>query len=178
VAALLVILIAGRFETSLPRWSIVPLLMMLPAFPLTMAYGIVVHRAMDVRVAIRQGLQYVLASGGVRAFQIVAGAAIVIGATLLSANMSTLRRLEFTAIAILLIFLLRTIARRVHGWIDRRFFREAYEADAILSDLALKVRTIVETGPLLETVATRIAESLHVPRIAILLDDGDRFVPA
>ena len=63
-------------------------------------------------------------------------------------------------------------ADRLRRWVDRRFFREAYEADAILSDLAIKVRTIVETRPLLETVATRIAESLHVPRIAILLDDG------
>ena len=56
---------------------------------------------------------------------------------------------------------------------DRRFFREAYEADAILSDLATRVRTIVETQPLLETVATRIDESLHVTRIAILVEtDG------
>lgn len=52
---------------------------------------------------------------------------------------------------------------RLGRWVDRRFFREAYEADAILSDLATNVRTIVETRPLLETVATRIAESLHVP---------------
>jgi sigma-B regulation protein RsbU (phosphoserine phosphatase) len=37
---------------------------------------------------------------------------------------------------------------------------------------------MVETGPLLETVATRIAESLHVPRIAILLDGGGTFRPA
>jgi phosphoserine phosphatase RsbU/P len=62
--------------------------------------------------------------------------------------------------------------------VDRRFFREAYEADAILSDLASKVRTMVETGPLLETVATRIAESLHVRRIAILLDGSGTFQSA
>ncbi|HET7220014.1 MAG TPA: SpoIIE family protein phosphatase, partial [Vicinamibacterales bacterium] len=36
----------------------------------------------------------------------------------------------------------------------------------------------VETEPLLETVATRIAESLHVPRIAIFLDGGGTFRPA
>ena len=65
------------------------------------------------------------------------------------------------------------MSRRRRG-VDRRFFREAYEGDAILSDLATNVRTIVETRPLLETVATRSAESLHVPRIAILLDDAKR----
>ncbi len=35
-------------------------------FPLAMAYVIVVHRAMDVRVVLRQGLQYLLATSGVR----------------------------------------------------------------------------------------------------------------
>ena len=61
---------------------------------------------------------------------------------------------------------------RCASWVDRRFFREAYDADAILSDLASEVRTMVETRPLLETVARRIAEALHVPRVAILLNDG------
>jgi sigma-B regulation protein RsbU (phosphoserine phosphatase) len=37
---------------------------------------------------------------------------------------------------------------------------------------------MVETGPLLETVASRIAETLHVPRVAILLDSGGAFQPA
>jgi phosphoserine phosphatase RsbU/P len=178
VAALLVILIAGRFEVRLPAWSVVPLLGMLLALPLAMANAILVHRAMDVRVAIRQGLQYLLAAGSVRALQFVLGVAIVVGATLLSANFNTPRRLTATGLGITLIFILRTVAERLRGWVDRRFFRKAYEADAILSDLATKVRTIVETGPLLETVATRIAESLHVPRIAILLDGGGRFRPA
>src|SRR5437899_2365378 len=143
-----------------------------------MAYVIVVHRAMDVRVAIRQGLQYLLAAGSVRALQVVLGAAIVVGATMLSANLNTPRRLAATALGITLIFVLRRIAERLRSWVDRRFFRESYEADSILSDLATKVRTIVETGPLLETVAMRIAESLHVRRIAILLDGGGRFLLA
>jgi sigma-B regulation protein RsbU (phosphoserine phosphatase) len=108
----------------------------------------------------------------------VLGAAIVIGATVLSANLNTPRRLAATVLGITLIVVLRRIAARLRSWVDRRFFRESYEADAILSDLATKVRTIVETGPLLETVAMRIAESLHVRRIAILLDGGGRFLPA
>jgi len=159
-------------------WTTLLVVVLFMIFPLTMQYVIVVHRAMDVRVAIRQGLQYVLASGSVRAFQIVVGAAIVIGSTLLSANLNVPRRLEFTAGAILLIGALRVLSQRLSRWVDRRFFREAYEADAILSELATKVRSMVETGPLLETVATRIGESLHVKRVAILLDGGGQFQPA
>jgi len=37
---------------------------------------------------------------------------------------------------------------------------------------------MVETKPLLETVSTRIAESLHVPQIALLLKNGSEFQPA
>ena len=72
----------------------------------------------------------------------------------------------------------RGFALRLRGWIDRRFFREAYQADAILADLAARVRTMAETGRLLEIVATRVAAALHVPRIAILLEGGGAFRPA
>jgi sigma-B regulation protein RsbU (phosphoserine phosphatase) len=178
VGALAVLLIAGRLEIRLPNWAPIPLLAMLLVFPVTMAYAVVVHRAMDVRVAIRQGLQYVLASGSVRALQIVLGTVIVVGATVLTARLNVPRRLAITAAAIASIVALQRLARHLRSWVDRRFFREAYEADAILSDLAVKVRTIVETGPLLETVTKRIAESLHVPRIVVLLNGNGAFRPA
>jgi sigma-B regulation protein RsbU (phosphoserine phosphatase) len=68
----------------------------------------------------------------------------------------------------------RTLATRV----DRRFFREAYDAEQILSELANDVRTIVETRPLLQTVVHRIAGALHIPRVAILLNEGGSLRPA
>jgi sigma-B regulation protein RsbU (phosphoserine phosphatase) len=179
VAALLIILVAGRLEYSLPAWSHLPLITMILAFPLTMAYVIVVHRAMDVRVVIRQGLQYVLARGGIRAIQIVLLVVVSVAATSLLTGRAGFGRVAIVVAAMVAIVALGgRFANRLRAAVDRRFFREAYEADAILSDLATKVRTMVETGPLLETVATRIAESLHVPRIAILLDSGGTFRPA
>jgi phosphoserine phosphatase RsbU/P len=41
-----------------------------------------------------------------------------------------------------------------------------------------KVRTSIETGPLLETVAGRIADSLHVRQVAVMLDGGGPYRPA
>jgi len=178
VAALVAILIAVRLEVRLPGWSGLLLMTMLLAFPLTMAYAIVVHRAMDVRVVVRQGLQYLLATESIRVIRIASSAAIVIAVTMMSADRSISQRLAWLAVGFVLIGSIRGFAQRLRRWIDRRFFREAYEADAILSDLANKVRSIVETRPLLETVATRIAESLHVSRIAILLNQGGAFQPA
>ena len=179
VAALLIILIASRFENRLPAWSLLPLITMILAFPLTMAYVIVVHRAMDVRVVIRQGLQYVLARGGIRVIQIALFIAISVAASsFLSGDAGPARLAIVVGGLVAIVAITGRFADRLRGWVDRRFFREAYEADAILSELASRVRTIVETGPLLETVATRIADSLHVPRIAILLNEAGTFRPA
>ena len=179
VASLVIILVAIRLEAGLPAWSLVPLLMMMLAFPLTMAYVIVVHRAMDVRVVVRQGLQYVLARGGIRAMQIVLLIVVSIAATSLLSGGAGFGQVAIVVAGMAAIVTIGgRFANRLRLWVDRRFFREAYKADAILSDLASKVRTMVETGPLLETVASRIAETLHVPRVAILLDSGGAFQPA
>ena len=179
LAALIVLIVANRLEYALPSWTLLPIITMLLAFPLTMAYVIVVHRAMDVRVVIRQGLQYLLARGGIRAIQLVLLAGVTIGATaVLSGGAGFARVAAVIAGMIAIVAIGGRFTDRLRRWVDRRFFREAYEADAILSDLAMQVRTIIETGPLLETVVTRIARSLHVPRVAILLDGAGAFRPA
>lgn len=147
-------------------------------FPLTMAYVIVVHRAMDVRVVMRQGLQYLLATSGVRILQIAISAGIVVLAATMSANSGVATRVGLIAVGFALLVGIGAFADRLRRWIDRRFFREAYEADEILADLAARVRTMLETGPLLETVASRVAQALHVPRIAIFLDGNGAFRPA
>ena len=179
VAALILFLIVIRRNVLLSGWSTALLSVMMLTFPLTMAYVVVVHRAMDVRVVIRQGVQYVLARGGIRVIQIALVVAASIAATsLLSGDPGMLRVSVVIAGTAAIVAMGGRFADRLRGWVDRRFFREAYEADAILSDLAIKVRTIVETKPLLETVAGRIAESLHVPRITILLNEDGAFTPA
>jgi sigma-B regulation protein RsbU (phosphoserine phosphatase) len=77
-----------------------------------------------------------------------------------------------------IIFLLNGLTRRLANFVDRRFFRETYQADQILGELADKVRTIVETKPLLETVTQRISEALHVQPVAVLLDGDGPYRPA
>jgi sigma-B regulation protein RsbU (phosphoserine phosphatase) len=179
IVALLIVVVAGRFEYVIPTWSYLPLFTMVLVFPLTLAYVIVVHRAMDVRVVIRQGLQYVLARNGIRAIRIALLVGATIAATLLLRGDAGIARVAAVVVGLVAVAAIGgRFADRLRQWLDRRFFREAYEADAILSDLASRVRTIVETQPLLETVATRIAESLHIPRIAILLYDDGAFQPA
>ena len=167
----LVLIAAG--QQSFADWVVFPILGFLLLFPLTMAYVIVVHRAMEVRVVLRQGLRYVLARGFLRGLQIVVSSVTLTGAIVL-----VTRSASFTSQVIVVgaglgaVVLVRRFADTLRDRVDRRFFREAYDADQILSDLAGEVRTMVETRPLLETVTRRIGEALHVPRVAILLNNG------
>lgn len=170
----------GSFFEVVPFWVAVITLLLLNLFPLTMAYVIVVYRAMDVRVVIRQGLQYGLAKNGVRVLQFLLLIAIIAGTLLIirnySENISV--QIAFVVGGLALIPLIDTVAKRLRVWIDKKFFREAYDAEQILTDLSDDVRMMVETRPLLETVTSKISESLHVPQVTLLLKNGANFIPA
>ncbi len=175
---LVVLIVCSARGIAFQGWYAAAAIAMLFIFPVTMAYVIVVDRAMDVRVVVRQGVQYLFATGGIRVLQVVTSIGIIVAAASVSGNTSVLRRVALISLGFALLAGLRGFAQRLRCWLDRRFFREAYEADAILADLAAKVRTMIETGPLMETVANRVASALHVPRIAILLESGGAFRPA
>lgn len=170
----------GGFFELVPFWYAIMALLLMLLFPLTMAYVIVVERAMDVSVVVRQGLQYALAKGGIRVLQffLLVGIALGVRWSINNYGSDFSRQVAFIVGGIALLPLIDFIARRLRIWIDRKFFREAYNAEQILSDLSEEVRTMVETKPLLETVSNKISESMHVPQVALLLRNGSDFQPA
>ena len=144
-----------------------------------MAYVIVVQRAMEVRMVVRSGVQYAFASGGVRALQVGLVTAVVL-LTIHFEQQSEhhLEGLAILATGIALVMIVGRLAAQARRWMDRRFFREAYNTEIILTQLSSSVAGIRDTKRLLETVSHRIAESLHVPRIAVLLENGGSYRPA
>ena len=154
--------------------------LMLAIFPITLAYVIVVQRALDVRVVIRQGLQYALARRGIYGIQILLGAVVVLTAATLISDpaRNRPRKIQVIGFGITAVVFIRRGGNKVQAWTDRRFFREAYNSEQILSELSGEVLTMVETKPLLETVAKRISGSLHVPCIAMLVKENGHYAPA
>jgi sigma-B regulation protein RsbU (phosphoserine phosphatase) len=170
----------GKNATELyPQWFLTLVLVPLVLFPLTLTYVIVVQKAMGVGVALRQGLQYAVARGGIRVFQVVAIAAVITAAVTMASNASRARpqKIIVILVGITAYFTIRKLMDHLRTWVDRRFFRENYNAENVLTELSEQVRSITEPKSLLETVAARISETLHVPQVAVLLAGGGFYQP-
>ncbi|HEY6274528.1 MAG TPA: SpoIIE family protein phosphatase [Terriglobales bacterium] len=166
-------------EDVFPQWLIIVCVSVLVVFPLTLAYVIVVQKAMGVGVVLRQGLQYALAKNGMRVLQALVVIGIFTAVLSMAGNINGDRPQKITIIAVgvIAVFVIRRTGGRLRTWLDRRFFREAYNADQVLSDLSEQVRSMVEPKLLLETVASRISSILHVPQVAVLLSASDFYQP-
>jgi sigma-B regulation protein RsbU (phosphoserine phosphatase) len=163
-----------------PDWLIGVGLIMTTIFPLTLAYVIVVQRAIDVRVAVRLGLKYALAKNVIRILQAVISLNMAYLVLKLVSDQTVSLALKALGVALGVGAVWRVSRRadKLRDWVDRRFFREAYNAEQVLSDLSDQVRGIVESRPLIETVATRISDTLHIPQVAVLLGGSGAYRPA
>jgi sigma-B regulation protein RsbU (phosphoserine phosphatase) len=177
VVAIVSLLTGTDFGDSVPEWLVYLVEGCLAIFPLTLAYVILVQRAMEVRVAIRQSLQYGLARGGLwllRAILLGVAISIFVDFSLNKSGFS-FDRVALLVLAAVLLILRRRYEARVKLWVDKRFFREAYSTEQVLSDLSNEARKFIDTRPLLETVTRRISETLHVPHISVLLRDSSGY---
>jgi len=165
--------------SEVPDWLFALVLLMFLLFPITLAYVIVVQRAMDVRVVLRQGLQYALAKNGIRTLQVLAMLVVSLTAlALIQQNRERPQKMIVIAVGLAAIFTIRRMTEKTGAWLDRRFFREAYDAEQVLAELSDGVRGMVDARSLIETVAERISETLHIPRVAILLNGVGAYRPA
>ncbi len=171
--------VRGVTEAFFPHWFRIIIFLSVLLLPITFAYVIVVQRALDVRVVLRQGLQYTLASRGIIVLQLLLSVALFLLAwgLVTSRSVSAPVIVATVAAGVAGLLLLQSGRRRLALWIDRRFFRDAYDAEQILSELSEQVRTMVEIKPLLEVVASRIASSLHVKELAVLLRENGIYRP-
>lgn len=160
--------------------AIVPLFVI---FPLTLAYVLIVQRAMDVHILLRMGTKYLLAKATLVILQIAVIALLVFGVIVPVAERHTHRMtivLMLVGIAAIVIRLSAagrriSLAGRLHRWLDRRFFREAYDAELVLSELSDDARQYTERAPLIEMISRRISEVLHVRQIAVWLRASNFF---
>ena len=176
---LLMVLWETFFRTRWPDagdWLQAALKFTLPLVPLSFAYAIVKHRVIPVSLIIRRGVRYVLVSRGSTLVEIAAVTLAVTG--LLTVVFSRVH-------ASGLVVGITSAAVGIGAWrltsglhdkylaplIDRRFFRQAYDAQQIIAELADSLRSTTSLPELCEQVATRLQAALQTASAAVLLRD-------
>jgi len=136
-------------------------------------------RTIPISFLIRRSVRYLLVSHGFRLLQVVAILA-ALSFVLTGSRIAFIdqygNRADIVAsifVTIATIAVLTTLNRRVMTAIDRRFFREAYNAELVLTELGEAIPTLSKTKQLVELVASKISDALHPENVTIFLDDED-----
>ena len=159
-----------------PSWALLTIGFLFTLFPLSLAYTVIVQRALDLRIILRQGTRYAFARGTLWVLQAIVFAFLGFRIFRFAHTSGRLAHLIAPAVFVVIVLFLRLrIARPLSLWLDRRFFREAYSVDQVLMELSEQARSFTETEPLLQTIMERISQTLHVERIAVLLRRGHLF---
>jgi sigma-B regulation protein RsbU (phosphoserine phosphatase) len=166
-----------RSNPMLARGLIVAALFAFPLFPLSFAYAIVRHQVIPVRLILRRGVRYLLVSRGfiiVQALVVFAVLSFLLTGSRLAAIDNLGERADIVvtmAATALAIAGLTFLNHRVMPIIDRRFFRESYDAQQVLSELGLEMRRVSTVPQLLERAVAKIQDALHAENVTIFLRD-------
>jgi serine/threonine-protein kinase len=146
------------------------------AVPASFAYAILRHRLFDIRLIVRQGLRYALARRFIDALIPALGVLLLVDVVLhrdqpVSAMIES-RWWWFTLIGLTLV-----VARsRREQWlksVDRRFFRERYDAQRLLTSIADQVTRAPDFDTIAPAIMQQIDEALRPAFVTLL-----RYVPA
>jgi tRNA A-37 threonylcarbamoyl transferase component Bud32 len=141
-------------------------------FPLSFAYAILRQRLFDVRVIIRRGLQYALARNFLLAIPVLAAGLLVVD--LISHGTQPLfgvlkaRGAVYVAIAALA-GLAYAQRQKWLSELDRRFFRDKYDAHRLFREIVEEIRHAASLEQVSPSVVTRVAEALHAGFCAMLV---------
>ncbi len=167
------------FEETFPSYWLIGIVMIgSVCFPLSFIYAVLQHRVSEIRLILRRGLQYLLVSRG---FYVMEAAVLftilyfTIGATTFHLQVSATpdfgwRLGAIAALAFGAAMVLPTLNRRVMPYIDRKFFRETYNAQTILNDLSQAIQR-QPGGPqqLVDLSTTQISHALFADQVAVFL---------
>jgi hypothetical protein len=163
-----------RRLTPVYEASAFPLVLSLfyPAFPISVVYAILRHRLFDIRLMVRQGLQYATARGLLLSLAPFM-AALLAGDLWLHRNLplaETLsqRRWLYAVLGIggILLHWRRDVWLEA---LDRRFFREQYDARRLLHAVAEEARRVRALDQVASLVVSHIDAAMHPEFAAILV---------
>jgi hypothetical protein len=146
--------------------------------PAATAYAVLVDRVLEVRFIIRRAVQYALARYTVLGLMV----ALVVGLVSVgygNRNRPLAELLGSSPLYVLALLLTAAVVlwrRALLEAIDRRFFREHYDAHRILVELVDKSRKAHTARDLMTLITSEVDRALHLERISMLVrdDEGDQ----
>ncbi len=174
-----------------PAWFYVLATAGRAAFPVAFVYAVVRHRIFGIRVILRKGIQFALLSKGFLfleaalilvafTYALVPLATKILGEAGQGMVVGTLALCTMGAVVVL-----RGLNRKVMPVIEKRFFRENYDARQILTDQTFRARRLAADPERLGAEVVRtVSDALHPAGVALFLRaraalnlplDGERF---
>ena len=169
--------ISPAFDRAVPlrvaRWVLYPLMLATPAWT---AYAVLVHHALDVRLVVRRAVRYAFER------QIVVAACalpfIALVGKLWQRREQSVATLFVSTDGVVMAglaaagFLALRFRRTALDNIDRRFFREQYDARRILGQLVDECRRAANRRELAGILRREIDRALHVESVHLMLLDS------
>jgi signal transduction histidine kinase/CheY-like chemotaxis protein len=158
-----------------PAWVTFAAILLPALLPCALVYVVLAHRALELRVLLRQSMQYALARQGLTIFRFAALGCFFTAVAYVSHSDAighgTIQIL--LAVILLAIVLEQTYSVRLYRWVDRHFFREPHEAERVISELR-DIGT-ANAAAVCDKIVQTISRAFQPRNGAVYLNRGDAY---
>jgi HD-GYP domain-containing protein (c-di-GMP phosphodiesterase class II) len=139
---------------------------------LLIAYAILRHHLLDIRLVIRIGLLYSITTAIFSAIYFLVISLVLNAFQLLSGSTVFVVSILVGTLSAFLLSPLRNLAQ---AWIDRIFYRDKYHAELMLERLSEKTTSLLDIEKITDLILTEITSTLHIAHGAIIIkvEKGD-----
>ena len=144
--------------------------------PISFGYAIIKHHVFDITFVVRRGIQYLLARNALRILLALPVAGLVYG--VLAHRDQPLHRLLWNNSVYLYLIGAAILSLRFRSqltrWLDRRFFREAYDRQRMLVELIDSVEKLESVSSVSRLVSHQLEAAFHPRCLFVWSREGDR----
>ena len=134
------------------------------------AYAILRHNLLDIRVVIRKGLVYTIPT-------MIIGAAyfLIFSLSLNIFNVYSGIEIFFFSIvvAMLTALVVEPLRSQVQSWVDKLFFREKYDSSLMLQRLSTNAASVLDLLKITSMILEEVSTTLHIQKAAFFLKHED-----
>jgi len=153
-------------DASSEAWNSIWLALGMLSIPLAIAIAILRYRLFDIDLIIRRTLQYSLLTG---LLTLVYFGGVALLQTLLSAAGGQPSPVVIVLTTLLIAALFNPLRLRIQAFIDRRFYRQKYDAEKALAAFSAEARSETDLEQLASHLTGTVRETLQPERVSLWL---------